>query len=238
MNVNAYVNVDTLPPLGLARHMLYEQVQIRRDLVAPKAIREARDRAADKMFREMSVNPFFCSAFVITVMGEDDAEPEVFYDLHERENIRKLALWADAFKRETGGAIVWNTYNGLNFDYPILRLRAVKYGFGDLAREMSCPRWGDARHVDWFQKLGAPRLTGGPIRGTLDLVAKFWGLPDHGNTIFGDGVLDAHEAGHVQTILTHARSRVLILRDVVRHVTNMPDMPVMDQEVADDQAEG
>jgi hypothetical protein len=34
-------------------------------------------------------------------------------------------------------------------------------------------------------------------------------------------------------VLTHARSRVLILRDVVRHVTTMPDMPVMGQEGED-----
>lgn len=236
MSPNAYVNVDTLPPPGVSREQLAPLVKIRPDLKSHQVILDARRRGADKMYREMALNPFVCSAFVITVMGEDDEEPEVFENLHERENIRRLALWTEAFRKETGGAIVWNTYNGLNFDFPVLRLRAVKYGYGDLAREMSSPRWGDARHVDWFQRLGAPRLTGGPIRGTLDLIAKFWDLPNYDNTIYGDGILDAFEGNQMRTVITHCRSRVLILRDVVRHVSDMPDMPVM--EGSDDEAEG
>lgn len=116
-----------------------------------------------------------------------------------------------------GGTLV--TFSGRIFDFPVLELRALRYG-------LSLPwyfggkgfRGRTERHDDLYDTLsnrGAARLRGG-----LDLLAKLVGLPGKG-MVSGAMVQELWERGEYETVHRYCRRDVVQTYFLFLHVERM-----------------
>lgn len=223
-DINVFFNVETMPnpfltPLDFAQEALelkpanYSKEDTIREFVSKKSV---------ELWKQSSLSLTDANVFVATASVEND-DPEVSINSNERELFQSLERFVLKLREEAGehGRIVWVTWNGLGFDHPICRLRAIKYGCRNLLREMTANRYGDPYHVDWMFRLGSTgmgpkwrRVKDGSI--SLDNAARFFGVSTYGNQIRGGEILEAFFStpSRMDLINVHTRSRVLILRDI------------------------
>jgi predicted PolB exonuclease-like 3'-5' exonuclease len=141
-------------------------------------------------------------------VGEDfilhSVESLALSDYSEEKLAREFWTRIERFK----GCLV--TYNGRNFDLPVLELAALRHGIAapNYFAESNSPRYryASARHLDLHEYLtnyGAVR-----IRGGLDLLLKMIGMPGKG-AIEGSQVQGLYEAGRMDEIHRYCRSDVI-----------------------------
>lgn len=220
-----FANVETLPAANLSAAHFVGDVKLgnRKD---PAVVEKHILEESQKMWRRTSTSPFLAQVFVLTLL-EEEGECEVVINTDERELMVALDNYIRLVKAELtpGQRICWHTFNGLSFDHPLLKLRGIKYKLPQVVQEMSVQsKWGDPWHVDWRQKLGDV--------GKLDDVARFFGI-NYPNPITGAQIWDTWVRGDRHAIKEHTMSRVLILRDLNRLVSDVNiEKPSEEEEAA------
>lgn len=114
--------------------------------------------------------------------------PRLPQDLPEGEQLLLEQLW-----QELGGAELLVTYNGRNFDLPVLRLRSMIHGL-PIPETIANPRFlrsGDA-HLDLADFLSCQNPE---YRYTLEFVCRKFGIDLRKNTMDGTKVHEAFLAG-------------------------------------------
>lgn len=207
-------NIETIPNPSITPAMLMGQVKTGnikdKDKMMVKQV-----EGAQKLWRDCATHPLDSWVFLVTVLREDQEEPKVLYNANEAEVLREFEAWTRDLVNELrpkNGRIAWHTFNGLDFDFRVVLLRAIRYKLPTLAREMRCHRYGDDNHVDWMYRLTGGRR--GEERMKLDNFARFFGvdLP----VISGGDILSHYQrpgGADWRAILEHTKSRVTYLRD-------------------------
>jgi len=108
-------------------------------------------------------------------------------------------------------------HNGEGFDFPMVQIRALKYGGVRLAARLHQGKPWDGRLVDtlkWWPTLGG---WGDRFKGTkLDDICRHLGIERTDNPIDGSQVLDAYVRGDWPDVIAHAHADVRDLREVYR----------------------
>jgi predicted PolB exonuclease-like 3'-5' exonuclease len=109
------------------------------------------------------------------------------------------AFWAGVatYKEKYKERVKLVTFNGRNFDLPLLELAAYRYGCQARDYFLSSRNRFGGGHIDlmdWLTNFGAIRMAGG-----LDLLAKLLGLPGKMD-VSGDQVYAMHLEGKAQAI--------------------------------------
>ncbi|MCS6926592.1 MAG: 3'-5' exonuclease [Candidatus Binatia bacterium] len=163
-------------------------------------------------FRAEQGNDFFPLSFHIPIaiaigqVNEDRVllSVETLTAGSEDEESLVRTFW-QRYERFTGTLV---TFNGRNFDLPVLELQALKYGcsapryFNGKSRQ----RYGENGHYDLYDFLtnyGVHRLRGG-----FNVLAKLIGLPGK-TTIDGSQVQQLWEEGRLQEIVRYCRQDVI-----------------------------
>lgn len=202
------LNIETLPHPGLQPMSFVNEVALG-NATKPETIRLKQAEGSLKLWKDCSKHVLRGWVFIVSYRV-DGQDPVIMYNISEPELLREFDGIIEGW-RANNHLIRWHTFNGLHFDYRVLRLRAVKYGLGALLEEMTCPKWGDELHFDWMLKLGADAR--GEKNMGLDDFAKFFEL-NGDNPIGGKDILDQHLAGDKDKIMRHAKSRITYLRDI------------------------
>lgn len=202
-----FINCETLPNLSTRpgpEHVsvpgsVSKEETRAKYLADPEKQREGWLRAA--------VDKRLAQVFVISLLtDEPDAQPLVLANADERVLFRELDTYIGVMQFENHEKIVWNTFNGIGFDFPMLFLRGVKYGLQRIRKEFRISgRYGDPFHRDLYLELGR--------EGTLDEWAQFFGIKSD-NPIDGSQMYDTYVAGRWDLIEAHTKSRVTLLRDI------------------------
>lgn len=110
-------------------------------------------------------------------------------------------------------------HNGIGFDFPWLQLRAMKYGYFDLARIFHQDKPWDGLLIDTKRLWPGASAHKGP---SLNNVCAFLGI-DHseGNPINGSEVLAAYVEGRWSEVVEHGRADVRDLREVYRALSRV-----------------
>ena len=120
-----------------------------------------------------------------------------------------------AIPRESARSIRWVGFNLTTFDLNWLRHRAVKYGLRDLSYQLPAERY--PRNVfdirSWW--LG-PDYRG---EGTLDDVAKFFGIEGKTAGMDGSQVFDYWRDGRLDEIAEYCRRDVELTRELHQRIT-------------------
>jgi len=200
-----YVNIETSVPLGVMVDP--SSIKAPKNYKDPDKIREYQLREALERYDRIPLHPLQAQVVCFTTLVEGETDPEVYLVNNERVLFDQIEEWISVIHREGQTPIRWCSYNGIRFDYPLLRLRGAKYGKALTASEFTTrTRYPDHKHSDLFQQLGEP--------GTLDEVAAFFGTSTYDNEIHGSEIRGCLALGHHDKIIRHTRSRVLILRDI------------------------
>lgn len=201
-----FLNIETCPPNGTRPDP--SRVQVPVNYKDPEKISAYQLEHAVKDWRNLSTSLPFAKICCIT-WAVGDEEPRYLIWPDEDKLVRQ-------FEAELGEPrpIEWVTFNGLKFDHPILRARAVRYGCSHLASQMATRRYGDQFHVDIFQRLGG--------EGRLDEWCQSFGI-ELDNPITGAGVLDALVREQYDLVVRHSVSRIIGTRAIynllVRHAS-------------------
>lgn len=204
MGWTAYIDVETSSEVEvLARSAVAAGVEAT-DLLAVQTW--VREHAADEALR-----PFGGRVICWGCAGSDDYD-KVDADVDEKALLERLAdeIW-------TATRIV--AFNGLMFDFPFLRARALARGVDDLARKLWAGKpWGshlvDPSQPDWCPRPPGP---GGMKGWTLDGVADLLGIK-RPPTLPGREVPRAWMEGRVAEIKAHCLDDVKTLRAVTRRL--------------------
>ncbi len=202
--MNIYLNIETIPPVGTRPDPA--RVKVAKNIKKPELIAERKVAGAEDAWRRLALIPWTAQVFCCSVLAGDAEEATLLMHYDERYLLGNLQDLLNALMT-SGNALRFVTYNGLSFDFPILRARAVKYGMRDLAQYMHTGRWGDDSHIDVFRQLGE--------EGSLDDWAFFFNLPND-NPIDGSEISTCMEAGRHNEVVRHARSRVELLRGIYK----------------------
>jgi hypothetical protein len=147
--------------------------------------------------------------FCVTLLIDDEPDAEVRMSNDERGLFEAFAQRVEELRDQAGREpLIWGTFNGLDFDYPMAYLRALKYGLYDLAEVIKpTSRWGDPMHVDLL-----PILSGSyrPEReqGSLDDWCAFFDV-EIDNPISGKEVSQAMLRRQHDQVQRHTVSRVV-----------------------------
>lgn len=208
--MNVELNIETLPHPSFTPMSFVNEVALgnatQKDTVARKQA-----EGSLKIWKDCSKHPLRSWVFIVSYRTDDMEEPEILYNISEPDLLRQFEAKVAEWRKNN--IIVWHTFNGLHFDYRVMKMRAVKYGLPALLEEMDCPKWGDRNHLDWMLELGADAR--GEKHMGLDDFARFFEL-DGDNPIGGKDILDHHLGGDKNKILRHAKSRITYLRDIRR----------------------
>ncbi len=179
-------------------------------------------KGKDDPWRRAVFNPLLCRALIIAwaiddgpvqslqadytgCVGDmaacDAAEGELLMQWHAR-------LW-DIVRTDSPGKATWVSWNGDEYDWPVLRLRALKYRQGNLARALPHDRWckdsDDAQRI----AMGTRRQSGG---FSLDAVARFLGVGSKTEGMDGSKVYQMWLDGRHEENAAYCENDVEILR--------------------------
>lgn len=183
------------------------KIQPPKNYKSDEAIEKYRNENLDKIWRENALKSLHCD--VICVGYAFDSEPvEAIYG---DEKDMFIALDAILAKGDNPEHLLVVAHNGLNFDFPILRHRAIKYGLKTLFNVLDFKNKYDPRVQD-TQALFA----GTDYKGhySLDNIAKFLGIEGKSEGIDGAKVHDYFLDGRIKEIADYCRQDVEVLRNV------------------------
>jgi hypothetical protein len=225
----AYINVETVPPLGTRPDP--SRVSVPKRWKDKDTIREHQESHAREAWEKMATNPWQAQVFVSTLLVEgdesgadwgdvpagqlvyrQDIDATLLIDMNvvEKHLTQVVEMRYRSLLERHDGRVIWCAYNGCGFDYPMLWMRGLKYGCGDLARWMM-PRnakYGDEQHWDPMVKLGG---------GKLDEWATFFNIKQD-NPITGAQISECLVRGQHDQIVRHTTDRVAVLRDITRRL--------------------
>lgn len=171
---------------------------------------EADRAAAEKWYRAQSLDPLhgrvLCLGYAI---GDED--PAVI----EGDEVDILDEYARllAFCRPRR----FVAHNGHGFDFPFLRLRALKHGRHDVSAAMHQDKPWDERLIDTAQRWPTTGYRGRQSSSAkLDDIAAFLGIARPDNPFDGSRVLDAYVAGQGALATVHCLDDIRVLREVYR----------------------
>lgn len=181
----------------------------------PVKIREYKLEHALEQWEKTSLNRWRCSVVAVAVITDEMVEPLVWMSMQEADIFAKLAAFLDHVHPEdahpNAPEPIWCGHNAVGFDFPILSMRAFRYGHARLGREMrpGHPKWGDNRHKDTLIAAGG--------EGKLDDLARFFGI-SRKKTIGGDEIGKAWMTQRFSAIADHISDDVLTQRAVTQHM--------------------
>lgn len=125
-------------------------------------------------------------------------------DYSEERLVREFWSRAERFS----GCLV--SFNGRQFDLPVLELQALRYGIA-LPRHFAEPaaarnRYAEARHLDLYDFLANYGAVG--LRGGMNLLLKMIGMPGK-SAMDGSQVQAMYEAGRLDEIHRYCRDDVI-----------------------------
>lgn len=179
-----------------------ESVKAPENYKDPIKIREYKLEHAQKQWEKTACNRWRCQVVAVSVLTDEMEKPELWMAMEEESVFARFAAWFDVNYPEGGPEPVWVGHNAIDFDFPILSLRAFKYGFTRLGREMNPghPKWGNQRHRDTF-------VSGGG-EGKLSDLARFFGVARE-DTIQGKDIWKAWQTQRFQEIADHIGDDVI-----------------------------
>jgi hypothetical protein len=135
----------------------------------------------------------------------DEAEKTMFRELNER------------FSSLPGNALVrWCGYNIIGYDLVFLWMRAIKYGFYELARRIPYQKW-DKRAKDVMEIIAGPNPKNARYMKLAELSA-FLGAAGKTDGVDGGKVYDLWLEGQHDKIREYGKQDVVVVREVARHV--------------------
>lgn len=198
-----YYNIETMVAQGIFPDP--SKVKAPKTWKDPVKIAERKEKDALEIWEKNKVHPTNSQVCAITVLPAEDEFPIVMMNVYEELLFQQFAEWLAAWKLANPGPIRWNTFNGIDLDYPFTFMRAVKYKLYDLAREMVPTRYPTALHEDMRYRLART--------GTLDDYAAFFGI-ENPNDISGDKLTEAIRRGDHARAMAHMTTRVTLLREI------------------------
>ncbi len=200
--------------------LLKEQSRMREALV------DARVKALDaqgeekakalKRWRDGSLDGYRARIACIAIaFGE---QPVQVIDCAEAEEAGLRELERRTYHLGPNPVRIWVAHNGEGFDFPMIQIRALKYGgLRYLAARLHQEKPWDGRLVDtlrWWPTMGG---WGDRFKGTkLDDICRHLGIERTDNPIDGSQVLDAYVREDWPDVIAHAHADVRDLREVYR----------------------
>lgn len=171
------------------------------------AIEKYRNENLNKIWRENATKSLHCD--VICVGYAFDSEPaETIYG---DEKDMFIALDTILATEEMPEHLLVVAHNGLYFDFPILRHRAIKYGLPTLFRVLDFKGIRDPRIKDTQAMFAGTDYKG---HYSLDNIAKFLGIEGKSEGIDGAKVHDYYLEGRLKEIADYCKQDVEVLRNV------------------------
>jgi uncharacterized protein YprB with RNaseH-like and TPR domain len=138
------------------------------------------------------------------------ADAEVSADEWIAGETRALRLLSSGLERYPDATIV--AHNGVRFDYPFLKLRALKHAVYPLAKRLHQAKPWDVNVADTYAAISAPdRQRKG---ASLDGVARYLGIDRTANPISGADVYQRFVDGDLQAIEAHCTDDIRVLREI------------------------
>lgn len=221
-----YLNIETIPPFGTLPSPSLVKV--------PRTIKKTDTREkylaenTAKAWKELALHRWTAQIGCYGLILDDDPPPVTLRIwANEKElltSLREELATAYEMAAERREPLIFVAFNGIGFDYPMIRDRAIKYEIPDLAGWMHCPtKWPDAEHWDPFLTLGGiiryshESVLAEKKGGSLDDWLEFYGITVD-NPITGSQVSEAMLAGQTDLVARHNASRVLGLREITRRL--------------------
>ena len=221
-----YIDIETLPAIGMceATRSKVIRASVPRNYKKPETIAKwikEQEQADENAWTRTAVHPLTCRLYMVSLALDDGDVVTLFRsyndcsgdaqrcDACERSLLEELDI--GLHQALEGRRPRFVAHNGAGFDFPILRLRALKYGLLRLARLLPCDAWGkdadDTMHMAGGRKHGAGY--------SLDAVAHFFGVPSkHG--MGGAGVYPAWREGRHGDVAEYNVQDVEVLRGAHR----------------------
>lgn len=196
----AYLDVETSSDVAALAQAARADGVDPADLEAIRAW--VREHAADEALR-----PFRGRIVCWAVVGSNGTEA-VDSDSDERALLGRL-------DEALAGATRFVAFNGIAFDFPFVRARALANGLSGLARRLWQQKPWDGRLIDPSQPDWLPRDPRSTKGWTLDAVAELLGI-ERPATLPGSDVPLAWMEGRVEEIRAHCLDDVRTLREVTR----------------------
>lgn len=220
-----YIDIETLPDIGMsaaARHELI-RASVPGNYKKPESIAAwiaAQEAADENAWTKTSVHPLALRVYMISWAIDDGPVRTLVEDYDGRDGDPLAVDAAERYLIECFAASLPADYgrlvahNGVGFDFPALRLRAIKYGHWVLANTLPFDRWGkdadDTMH-----------MAGGHVRSSgysLDALAHFLGVPGKLSGMTGAGVYPAWRDGRHAEVVQYNVQDVEVLRSVHRRL--------------------
>lgn len=142
----------------------------------------------------------------------------------EASNIDTFANYISQAKPD-----IITAFNGSNYDFPMMRYRALAHGLGWVADLFTDVHFGVARQLQYYRNgpvLVDPRAHGlTPGRyglkgsGSLDSMADFFGIDRSANPGKGSEVQTWYDSGEHASIVAHGEDDIRVFREVWKRVT-------------------
>lgn len=206
------VDIETVP--GPVPPSL-EEIEAPANYKDPSKIEAYKIGKQYELWGKQALDPLACQVVCIGLAAGDD-EPSALIgrpSSGEEDLIRGLSSVTESYRRE--GSITWIGHNAAGFDLPILKLRALKYGFRELANSINLDRYkGNVEDTMLMAGLGYGKYA------SLDAMAKFFGLPSKSG--HGSDVWDWWQAGEFVRIAAYCCDDVALTRDLWRVLSGLP----------------
>jgi hypothetical protein len=222
-----YINIETTPPFGTMPSKAL--VKVPRTHTKPSSIEKFQEDNAVKAWKDLALHRWTAQVASIAFILDEAPDAELIVNLWTIE--REIFAWLDAqikemrrIATERREPLIFCAFNGCGFDFPILQMRGLKYGFHAVAGAFSMSsKWGDRNHIDPFITLGGMHLTHHEValvekkHGSLDDWLEFFEIKLD-NPIRGSDVSEALLRADNDLVIRHTISRVLGLREIARRL--------------------
>lgn len=207
--MRVYINVETIPPLGSKPDPA--TVRVPGNYTKPDSIKRYQEENAEEAWRMKATDLLQAQIVIISLLPSGDCSPPVVLEgKDEKKLLLDFKKWID--ENKSNFETTWQTWNGLSFDYPMLRLRGMKHSIAEIARAFEHPSRPDYKYGDLMVELGG--------RGSwlgLDKTAAFLGI-ENDNPISGAEVPQLIWGPRHDLVLRHTKSRVTLLREIERRM--------------------
>lgn len=206
--MRVYINVETTPPIGSKPDPA--MVRVPGNYKKPDSIKQYQEENAEEAWRMRATDLLQAQIVIISLLPSTASYPVVLEGKDEKQLLLALEKWID--ENESSMGMQWQTWNGLSFDYPMLRLRGMKHCIPKIARAFEHPSRPDYKYGDLMVELGGRGAWLG-----LDKTAEFLGI-ENDNPISGAEVPQLIWGPRHELVLRHTKSRVTLLREIERRM--------------------
>jgi DNA polymerase elongation subunit (family B) len=171
---------------------------------------EEYDKAMEK-WHKLSLESLKNQVVCIGV-GLDRQEPEIFFDKNEAKLITQWYEWYNELRKSYKTRFI--TFNGKNFDMPILANRLLKYVSPTAMNSVpwDTKPWDDELHFDIFHRF--PTSERYP---SLNSMASFLGIQGK-DGVDGSNVLELYQSGAHDRLKQYQSDDIILTREVATYM--------------------